>query len=226
MNKRTEQILETLVKEHVKTGQPVGSEVLVSKYKIGVSSATVRNEMAELENTGFIVQPHTSAGRIPTERAYRHCLENIREKKIGEVEAEIFLKLLEQRDEAGLKQVAKALAQASNATVFWAFHRNNLFYTGVANFLSQPEFRESGLIYDVSAIIDRVDEIIDQIFNEVAFEPAILIGQDNPFSPLCSTIITKYHSGDHAGLFGILGPMRMNYERNLSLVKFIRQHLA
>jgi len=226
MTKRTEQILETVVKEHIKTGLPVGSEVLVSKYKLGVSSATVRNEMAELENTGYIIQPHTSAGRIPTERAYRHCLENIREKKIAEIEAEIFTKLLEQRDEAGLKQVAKALAQASNTTVFWAFHRNNLFYTGVANFLSQPEFRESGLIYDVSAIIDRVDEIIDQIFNDVAFEPTIMIGQDNPFSPLCSTIITKYRLGDHAGLFGILGPMRMNYERNLSLVKFIKQQLS
>jgi len=226
MNKRTEQILETLVKEHIKTGQPVGSEALVSKYKLGVSSATVRNEMAELENTGYIAQPHTSAGRIPTEKAYRHCLEGLREKKVGEIEAEILSKLLEQRDEAGLKQVAKALAQASNAAVFWAFHRNNLFYTGVANFLSQPEFRESGLIYDVSAIIDSVDEIIDQIFNEVSYEPTILVGTDNPFSPLCSTIIAKYRIGDHAGLFGILGPMRMNYERNLSLVKFIKQHLA
>lgn len=226
MNKRTEQILETLVKEHIKTGQPVGSEALVSKYKLGISSATVRNELAELEREGYIAQPHTSAGRVPTERAYRLCLEGLREKKIGEVEAEIFAKLLEQRDEAGLKQAAKALAQASNAAVFWAFHRHNLFYTGVANFLSQPEFRESGLIHDVSAIIDRVDEIIDQIFNDVPFEPEVLIGSDNPFSPLCSTIITKYRLGDHAGLFGVLGPMRMNYERNLALIRFIKQHLA
>ena len=69
MEKRREKILYTIVKEHIATGSPVGSEILVSKYKLGVSSATVRNEMAELEDNGFIIQPHTSAGRIPTEKA-------------------------------------------------------------------------------------------------------------------------------------------------------------
>ena len=226
MNKRTEEILEAVVKEHVKTGQPVGSEALVSKYKLGISSATVRNELAELEATGYIAQPHTSAGRIPTELAYRHCLGGLKEKKVNGVEAEIFEKLLGERDEAGLKQLAKALAQASGLAVFWAFHRHNLYYTGVANFLSQPEFRESGVLYDVSAIIDRVDEIIDSIYNEVPFEPTILIGQDNPFSPLCSTIITRYRSREHTSLFGILGPLRMNYERNYSLVKHIKNQLS
>ncbi|NTU98422.1 hypothetical protein HGA64_00215 [Candidatus Falkowbacteria bacterium] len=226
MNKRTQQILEALVKEHVKTGQPVGSEALVSRYKLGVSSATVRNELAELESSGYIIQPHTSAGRIPTEAAYRHCLEGLREKKVTGVEADIFAKLLEDKGEAGIKQLAKALAQASGLAVFWAFHRHNLYYTGVANFLSQPEFRESSTIYDVSAIIDRVDEIIDSIYNDTPMEPTVLIGQDNPFSPICSTIITRYRLGDHTGLFGILGPLRMNYERNYSLVKHIKDHLA
>ena len=64
MNKRKELILKTIIKEHIKTAQPVGSEGLVDKYDLDISSATVRSEMAELEEAGFIVQPHTSAGRI------------------------------------------------------------------------------------------------------------------------------------------------------------------
>ena len=66
MDARKTLILNTIIKEHIKTGAPVGSEVLVGKYKLDISSATVRNEMAELEQAGYIAQPHTSAGRIPT----------------------------------------------------------------------------------------------------------------------------------------------------------------
>ncbi|MBU4256930.1 DeoR family transcriptional regulator [Patescibacteria group bacterium] len=70
MEKRKQLILYTIIKEHIKTGAPVGSGVLVDKYKLDISPATVRNEMAELENEGLITQPHTSAGRVPTEKAY------------------------------------------------------------------------------------------------------------------------------------------------------------
>jgi heat-inducible transcriptional repressor len=226
MEKRREKILYTIVKEHIATGSPVGSEILVSKYKLGVSSATVRNEMAELEDNGFIIQPHTSAGRIPTEKAYAYYLDNLfHEKKIGANEESIISRLMENRDESSFRQTAKAVAQFSNQAVFWAFHQNNLYYTGISNLLAQPEFGQSDLLYDISAIIDRVDEIIDEIYNEVKFGPQILFGSNNPFSPVCSTIISKYRLDDKVGLFGILGPIRMNYEKNLSLVKLIDNNL-
>ena len=94
MDKRKELILNTIIKEHIKTGAPVGSGVLVENYKLNVSPATVRNEMMALEEEGYIMQPHTSAGRIPTEKAYRLYLENINEiklnkKEISELEKEI-----------------------------------------------------------------------------------------------------------------------------------------
>ena len=225
MEKRQEQILTTIIKEHIRTGLPVSSEAVVNKYKLGISSATVRNEMAALEQAGFIVQPHTSAGRVPTEQAYRFYLLNLKEKKITASEAEALVKLLEGKDEQSFKQTAKALASASGLAVFWAFHRHNLYYTGIANLLSQPEFVESRLVYDISGIIDRLDEIIDEIFDHTEFGPRVLVGSDNPFSPICSTIMSKYKSGENTGLFGLLGPVRQDYEKNLAFINFIDSNL-
>lgn len=225
MDKRKELILKTIIKEHIKTTLPVGSEGLVDKYNLDISSATVRNEMVELEQSGYIAQPHTSAGRIPTEKAYNFYLENLSEKKLSEAEAKMFEKLLVKKDEVSFKQAAKDLAKISNNAVFWAFHKHNLYYTGVSNLLHQPEFSETGLIYDISEVIDRVDEIIGQIFNDLKFGPQIMLGSKNPFSPYCGTVIAKYRLNDNIGLVGILGPIRMNYEKNLALIKFVNNIL-
>jgi len=226
MDERKVLILNTIVREHIKTGAPVGSEVLVDKYNLDISSATVRNEMAELEEAGYIAQPHTSAGRIPTEKAYNLYIENLAEKKLAALEIKVFSKLLKDKDEAGFKQAAKELAKVSGNAVFWAFHRNNLYYTGISNLLSQPEFSETKLIYDISQIIDRVDEIIDNIYNKLADGPQIFLGADNPFGDFCGTILSKYKLEDNIGLFGILGPIRMDYEKNLALVKLLNNILT
>lgn len=226
MDKRKEKILHTIIKEHVRTGVPVGSSVLVRKYKLNISSATVRNEMASLEEDGLIIQPHTSAGRIPTEQAYNLYLENLSEKKLNQDEMDIFKKTLAKDSKENFKQAAKELARLSGMAVFWAYHKNNLFYTGISNLLSQPEFTHSNLIYDISAIIDRVDEIIAEIYDNIKYEPQVLIGSENPFGDFCSTILTKYKAGDDIGMFGIIGPIRMDYERNIALVKFINKVIS
>ena len=225
VDKRKELILKTIIKEHIKTAQPVGSEGLVDKYDLDISSATVRSEMADLEAEGYIVQPHTSAGRIPTQKAYEFFLENLSEKKLSDAEAKIFEKLLAKKDEISFKQAAKAMAKTCDCAVFWAFHKHNLYYTGISNLLHQPEFAETGLIYDISEVIDRVDEIIGQIFNDLKFGPQIMLGSKNPFSQHCSAVITKYRLADNIGLVGILGPTRMNYEKNLALIKFFNNIL-
>ena len=225
MNGRKLIILNTIIKEHIKTGAPVGSGVLVDKYRLDISPATVRNEMAELEEEDFIIQPHTSAGRVPTEKAYNLYLSSLKEKQLAEKEAEVLKRALRGNDEASFKQTAKEMAKISGQAIFWAFHKNNLYYTGISNLFSQPEFSEPNLIYDISTIIDRMDEIIDDIFNEVK-ETEVLLGSANPFGDSCSTIFSKYGKGSKTGLFGILGPMRMDYEKNLALVKFVNSKIV
>ena len=225
MNGRKLIILNTIIKEHIKTGAPVGSGVLVDKYRLDISPATVRNEMAELEKENFIIQPHTSAGRVPTEKAYNLYLSSLKEKQLAEKEAEVLKRALRGNDEASFKQTAKEMAKISGQAIFWAFHKNNLYYTGISNLFSQPEFSEPNLIYNISAIIDRMDEIIDDIFSEVK-ETEVLLGSANPFGDSCSTIFSKYRRSGKTGLFGILGPMRMDYEKNLALVKYVAQRIT
>src|SRR3989344_5102615 len=225
MNKRQELILKTIIKEYIKTALPIGSEGLVDKYDLDISSATVRNEMADLEEAGYIAQPHTSAGRIPTEKAYNFYLDNLNEKKLSDSEAKIFKEVLAKKEEINFKQAAKMMAKLSGNAIFWAFHKHNLYYTGVSNLLHQPEFSQPDMVYDISGLIDRLDEIIGQIFNDLKFGPQIMLGSKNPFSAHCGAVICKYRLGDDIGLIGVLGPMRMNYEKNLALVKFINDIL-
>lgn len=89
MDDRKRMVLSAIVNDYIATAEPVGSRTIVKKYKLGVSPATVRNEMADLEELGYIQQPHTSAGRIPSERGYRYYVDYLmrRQGLTGEEEA-------------------------------------------------------------------------------------------------------------------------------------------
>ena len=80
MDERKQRILQALILDYIATGDPVGSRTIAKKYKLGVSSATIRNEMADLEEMGLIEQPHTSAGRIPSQFGYRYYVDCLMEK--------------------------------------------------------------------------------------------------------------------------------------------------
>jgi len=225
MDNRKELILNTIIKEHIKTGAPVGSGALVGKYNLDISAATVRNEMAALEDEGFIAQPHTSAGRIPTEKAYSFYLNSLKGRKLSSSDLEIFEQLLSDRDEKHMRQTAKEIAKFSGNTVFWASDKDNFFYTGISNMVAQPEFAQSDLMRHISLMMDRVDEIVDEIFEDMDCDTKVLLGSENPFGDSCSTILVKYTVNGKEGLFGILGPMRMDYEKNLGLADFINKKL-
>ena len=220
---RKKTILRTIIKEYIKNAQPVSSGMLVEKCKLGVSPATVRNDMVELEEGGYIVQPHTSAGRIPTELAYELELAEIIKDKKSLKEPELsLLDNLFSIEEAGAKQTAKAIAELSNGAVFWAFHKNDLYYTGLSNLFAQPEFKQSEIVYDVSVIIDHMEEIIDDMFEKIEDGEQVLIGSKNPFGAFLSTVLVKYKKDKKSGVFGIMGPVRMDYAHNLALINYIK----
>ncbi len=225
MSERKKFLLETIIKEYVKTAQPVSSGLLVEKYKLDISPATVRNEMMELENEGFIHQPHTSAGRVPTEIAYELFLEDfkdLKKKKFLKDSDERLLNNLFGKEDSALRQTARAISELSGGAVFWAFHKNDLYYTGLSNLFSQPEFKQVNNVCDVSGIIDRMEEIIDEIFEELQEGPQALIGSKNPFGDFLSVVLVKYKNNNSHSIFGILGPMRMDYNHNLALIEFIK----
>jgi len=198
---------------------------VVEKYRLDVSPATVRNDMSWFEHEGFIAQPHTSAGRIPTEGAYQWFLSRVKAGKLRDFSKSDLRSLLNKRDEEDLKQVAKALAQHSHNAIFWAFNPRNLYYTGISNLFSQPEFAQIEKVYDLSVVIDRMDEVIEDVFKDYDRGIHTIIGADNPFGAFCSTVLCKYKHKDGYGMFGVIGPMRMDYERNISLVEMVGREL-
>jgi transcriptional regulator of heat shock response len=127
------------------------------------------------------------------------------------------------REEAAYKQTAKAIAEMSSAAVFWAFHKNDLYYTGLSNLFTQPEFRATEAVCDVSAVIDRMEDIIDGMFEDLADGEQVLVGSKNPFGNFLSAVLVKYKHNNQDGVFGILGPLRMDYGRNLALAEFIKE---
>ena len=130
LDERNMKILQAIIRNYLETGEPVGSRTISKYTDLNLSSATIRNEMADLEELGYIVQPHTSAGRIPSDKGYRLYVDQMMEEKEREVE-ELKGILLEKEDKMDhlLKQVAKVLAQNTNyATMISApqIHRNKV----------------------------------------------------------------------------------------------------
>src|SRR4030088_3693989 len=91
LDERKQQILKAVVSDYTVTGVPVGSQVLAAKYFIALSSATIRNELADLVGTGYLQQPHTSAGRIPTDRGYRYFVDFLMELQPVPEEVDLFI---------------------------------------------------------------------------------------------------------------------------------------
>ena len=219
---RRQKILFTIISEYIKTAQAVSSGLLAQKYNLGISPATIRNEMMALEEDGFIYQPHTSAGRIPSEKAYIEYIKSFSKSKI-KLKADELEKTLKQ--EKDLRLAAKSLAKYSNNAIFWAFHKNDLYYTGLSNLFSQAEFKQSEVVCDVSLVIDRMEEIIDQLFNEIEEGVVFKIGSNNPFAPFLGTVFLKYKVNKQSALCGILGPMRMDYLKSAALLEIVNNNL-
>lgn len=130
LHDRKKKILQAIIRNYLETGEPVGSRTISKYTDLNLSSATIRNEMADLEELGYIVQPHTSAGRIPSDKGYRLYVDSMLQEKEREIE-EMKGILLEKEDKMDhlLKQVARVLAQSTNyATMITApmYHRNKL----------------------------------------------------------------------------------------------------
>lgn len=227
MDERKNKLLKVIVDEYVDSADPVGSTLLVEKYGLDVSPATVRNEMMELEKDEYIYQPHTSAGRIPTEKGYKYYVDNFLKKGgISQSVKNKFKAALEDKnfsEETKIKNIAKILAQDSNEAVIIAFEAMNIYYTGISNLFSQPEFYEHRLVCNLSEVIDGMDKVIYQCYNRIESKENILIGRENPFSNVCGSVMAKFNFADKNILMCILGPMRMDYGKNLGLVECVRE---
>lgn len=224
MDSRKQQLLTYIITEHIKTAEPVGSSLIAEKYMKDVSSPTVRNEMQELEREGLITQPHTSAGRIPTEQGYRNYIENLGPKDISEKHRHEIdeVRRISKDPLEKVKNVAKKAADISDSAAVVAFSKHDVYYTGISNLFSKPEFSHQNIVVDMSEVIDHLDEVMASLSDRLDDDIAVLLGSDNPFGPECGSVLSKSRSGM---VFGLLGPLRMDYEKNIGLVRYIKNLL-
>lgn len=233
---RQTKILYSLIQEHVKTAKPVASALLMKKRKFDFSPATVRSEFAQLEEMGFLEQPYTSAGRVPTSKAYRYFVDGL----LGGIQKERQrLDDLEQvvrsfvDSEHFNRHIVKSLADASNNLALgWVDNDDDddFYFAGLRNLLKAPEFEDNGYSVRVGDILDRIDDEIESFMEEEHLSGSdvkVFIGSEVPirgakdFSLIISSIPSKW--GDLR--IAIFGPQRMDYERNLRLISSVKKLL-
>ena len=215
LDNRKESLLRYIIEDYIETAQPVGSKQLAERHGLDVSSATIRNEMASLEMEGFLRHPHTSAGRIPTEKAYLYYLQNLLQPRKPEVFQKEF-----PTQEFTLKTLAKRLVEVTGETAIIASGPEAIYAIGVSHLLQKPDFSEIEDLHSISALIDQFDEVMAGLYAQVKEETIVYIGSQNPFGSDMTTILVRYRMGDdHEGVLGLVGPLRMNYAKNIALVE-------
>ncbi|MFA6512398.1 MAG: hypothetical protein WCV86_04730 [Patescibacteria group bacterium] len=225
LSERQEDLLKLIVEAFIDEAEPVSSKYLVEVHGLSWSPATIRNDMAFLEQTGFITHPHTSAGRIPTEFGWKYYLKQQRVAPLDAKEASALKRAAGQTKDATqrTKELAKSLADISQQTVIVGFAPHDVYYTGIANLVRHPEFQSMDVLSEMTGIVDHCDDVISRLFQSLQPEPQILLGSENPFGAAAGTIVSRWGKKPH-GIFCLLGPIRMNYPKNIARISFI-QHL-
>jgi heat-inducible transcriptional repressor len=220
-------VLEAVVLEYLISAEPVGSSRLVEKYRLNVSSATIRNDMAELTECGLLEQPHTSAGRRPTEEGYRIYVDEFvgeglspTQELMQQIEI-ITAELLRER-EVAVRDFARYLSHLTGESVFVSLG-DSVSITGTSNLFKKPEFRAADVLNDFFLMFDQIDDLAQTIRPRLKKGVTVYIGEDNPFCPHLSSIVTRWDSED--GLIGIIGPTRMDYELNVGIMRSVRNLL-
>ncbi len=229
MTERQQQILNSIIEQYAEVASPVGSNLLAKVFN--VSSATIRAEMAELERLGLITQPHTSAGRIPTDKGYRLYVNSLTESSEHALPASRAERALAARVQGGgvpertIRNAVDTLVELTH-NLGIATIGNQLYMSGLSNLFGQPEFVGGSQVRQVAELLDNLEPWLREAAPN---EPlSVYIGRENPIgrSAGASLIISRFRSpfSDHSYI-GVLGPTRQQYRDVMSLVRHAGQEL-
>lgn len=229
LTKRQQEILCQIIEEYAETASPVGSVMMAKLF--GVSPATVRAEMARLEAMGLIAQPHTSAGRVPTDAGYRYYVNflngdnNWDRAEEGQRSLERGAHVLEvrvssqSRADAAIRGAVDALVELTG-NLGLATIGDQLYLAGISRLFTQPEFGDTRRVQAVAKLLDNLEPWLREA---APGEPLnIFIGHENPIgrNSEVSLIISSFKSPfSDRSYIGVLGPTRQNYARVMGLVK-------
>jgi transcriptional regulator of heat shock response len=230
LTERQEKILNIAVKEYVETAQPVSSQELLKKHDFGVSPATIRNEMQKLTDKGFLLQPHTSAGRVPTDKGYRFFVNNLLNKEPNDKKELAPVDWTQNKTDDTFKFIqglTRHLAEQTRALALNYVEDEDIFWKeGWEEVLREPEFEERDNIIDFTKLLENLEQHIGDIKKEPGL--SVYIGGENsyPKAKNFTVISSHYHlpSGEK-GVISIIGPKRMEYDKNINLINSLMKLL-
>ncbi len=222
MTERQAKILNAIVEEYAEVASPVGSQLLAKIFD--VSSATIRSEMATLEKAGYIEQPHTSAGRIPTDKGYRFYVNQASDVGLlqasNSAERALSARIGEGSvPERAIRNTVDTLVELTQ-NLGVATIGKQLYMSGLSNLFGQPEFMHPGQVQEVARLLDNLEPWLREAAPN---EPlSVYIGSENPIgrNSGCSLIVSKFRSSySDRSFIGVLGPTRQSYKEVMSLVE-------
>jgi heat-inducible transcriptional repressor len=233
MTPRQSKLLKAIIDEFIDSAEAVGSVSLANKYRLGVSPATIRNEMADLVKQGYLEKPHSSSGRVPTTMGFKYFIDRLLQQ-LDELDVSsshgIKEDLFQNRFNTDqlIYQALNVLAKESNNLAL-AILSDRVYYAGLSNFVGTPDYIDRG---EISAILSIIEDfnLLKDLFSKYRGENKvrILIGEDTGHGSLANTALIfspiKMH-GNATGYLALLGPNRMNYAKNIPLVDFIADSL-
>jgi len=229
LTQRQVDILKAIIREYSESGLPVGSDILEKKYKLGVSPATIRNEMVELAKKGYLKKNHFSSGRIPSARGFRFYIKHLMKQKELSTTDEVAYKnsIWDERAESHrlLSQSVKVLSQKTGLLSLVTTNYGDLYYAGVANLLTEPEFFDLNMSRILFGRLDEYtfwDRILNE-FTEIEDQVMCMLGEedfhDSAFDSMAS-VWGEFEGNKIKGMVGVVGPKRMYYEEIIPQVRY------
>lgn len=227
---RQVQILRAIVEEYTQTAEPVGSETLDRKYNLGVSPATIRNEMAYLVDLGYLAQPHTSAGRIPTAAAIKLYIHELMRERSLTVAEEVSAKekIWEKRHELEevLRRATYELARRTGSIGVAITDQFRTYHAGYAHILDLPEFYDIDVTRTVLSLLDEANQLMEVFRKSKTTDPIhVLLGDDfnNEYLEPVGMVYTDFQTSTCRGSLGIIGSSRLDYPYVIPLVRHFGQ---
>lgn len=221
-------IIKAIVEEYTRTAEPVGSVTLEQKYRLGVSPATLRNEMAELVEKGYLSKPHASAGRIPSPQAIKLYVNELMQEKNLSVAEEVAVRerVWENRNDpsALLNEATRILSDRTKALSIACVDPRNLYHHGYAYLLDFQEFADLDLTRQVFALLDQYSRMADIFGRGMGTDPIhLLVGDElgNEILRPVSFLYADIQIGERRGTIGIIAPYRQTYSQNIPMLRYV-----
>lgn len=218
LNPRQIAIIKAIVEEYTSTGEAIGSDTLDKKFNLGISPATIRNEMVRLEDLGYLKQPHTSAGRIPTPIALKLYVSELMREDDLSVTEEVAVKerIWDHRAKMGtlLTEATKVLSEKTGNISFATSSDGEVYSAGYANLLSLPEFFDIDVTRQVLQMIESYKQLEGIFARTQDIQPFhIVIGDEfgNEYLYPCAMAYLDFRTEHTSGHLGVIGPARLNY---------------